>query len=312
MRPDADTTTYFDLQVNGYAGIDFNGDDLVPEALHQACAALRHDGVSGILATVVTEEVGLMCRRLRRIAELREKDPLVEQVVRGLHVEGPFVNEAAGYRGAHPPDSIRPADPDTMRRLLDAGSGLVRLVTLAPERDAGLTVTNWLVDRKIVVAAGHTNASLDELTAAADAGLSLFTHAGNGCPMEMHRHDNIIQRAISLAGRISLTLIADGVHIPFFALKNLIRLAGIENCLIVTDAMAAAGMGPGLYRLARWELRVDENMVARSPDNSHLVGSAMTMRRAAENLREKLGLTTDQIRRLTAVNPRKAIGMEEV
>ena len=189
---------FFDLQVNGYAGIDFNQDGLTGEDLHAVCARLASDGVTGILATIITERLDKMERRLRDLCALREQDPLARRMIAGFHIEGPFLNETPGYRGAHPPDAIRPADMGAMDRLLDAAGGLARLVTLAPERDAGLRVTRMLAGRGIAVAAGHCDPSLDELRGAIDAGLTLFTHLGNGCPMQMHRHDNIIQRALSL------------------------------------------------------------------------------------------------------------------
>src|SRR5262249_45652085 len=157
------------------------------------------DGVAGILATIITDDLGVMCRRLSAIAAFRERDSLARRLVAGIHIEGPFLNEVDGYRGAHPLDAIRPANMESMARLLDAAGGLTRIVTLAPERDPAMAVTRFLASQGIVVSAGHTDATLDELHRAVDAGLSMFTHVGNGCPMVMHRHDNIVQRALSLA-----------------------------------------------------------------------------------------------------------------
>src|SRR5439155_23407513 len=99
---------YVDLQVNGYAGVDFNSDDLSPDDLHRACEALQRDGVAAILATIITEKLDLMCARLARLVELRERDPLARQVIAGIHIEGPFINPMPGYRGAHPADAIIP------------------------------------------------------------------------------------------------------------------------------------------------------------------------------------------------------------
>src|SRR5688572_7430499 len=201
---------YFDIQVNGYGGVDFNQDDLTAEALHAACLRLEADGVDGILATVITDTLDRMCHRLAVLVRLRETDPLARRLISGLHIEGPFLNETAGYRGAHPVDAIHPADADEMNRLLDAAGGLARIVTLAPERDAGLKVTRLLAGRGIVVSAGHCDPTFEQLSAAADAGLTMFTHLGNGCPMQVHRHDNIIQRGLALADRLWITFIADG------------------------------------------------------------------------------------------------------
>ncbi len=300
---------FFDLQVNGYGGVDFNQDALSPDDLHLACERLKNDGVSGILATVISEKLEVMQARLSTLARLREADALAREMIAGIHIEGPFLNETAGYRGAHPLDAMRRADIDAMKRLVGAAQGLTRLVTLAPERDAGLRVTRMLCEAGIVVAAGHCDPSLDKLEAAIDAGLSLWTHLGNGCPMNLPRHDNIIQRALSLSERLWLCFIADGVHVPFFALKNYLRAAGVERCIIVTDAIAPASLGPGHYTLGRWKLDIGPDMVARAPDGSHLVGAAITMRHSAANLQEHLGLSRAQIEALTIINPRRALAL---
>ena len=300
--------TYVDLQVNGYAGVDFNRDGLEADDLHRVCERLDADGVGGFLATIITDDLDAMCRRLSALASLRERDPLAKRLIAGLHIEGPFLNEQDGYRGAHPRDAIRPADLDSMARLLDAAAGLARIVTLAPERDERFVVTRRLAAQGIVVSAGHTDASLDQLRGAIDAGLSMFTHLGNGCPMQMHRHDNIIQRALSLADRLCVSFIADGTHVSFPALGNYLRLAGEGRTIVVTDCTAPAGLGPGRYTLGRWDIVVGDDMVPHAPDRSHLVGSGITMRRSAENLRTALGLPEATVRRLTCDNPRTLLG----
>lgn len=301
------TVGYFDLQINGYGGVDFNQDDLAAEALHAACVRLRDDGAEGVLATIITEDLPRMRGRLRRLVELRERDQLAKQLIVGFHIEGPFISPLAGYRGAHPVDAIRPASIDDAQSLLDAAGGLARLVTLAPECDPGFAVTRFLVDQGVVVSAGHCDPSLDQLHGAADAGLSMFTHLGNGCPMQMHRHDNILQRALSLSDRLWLCFIADGVHVPFFALSNYLRTADVARCIVVTDAIAPAGLGPGRYTLGRWELDIGEDLAARAADGSHLVGSAMSMKLARDNLARRIGLSDDQIDALIRRNPRAAM-----
>lgn len=300
---------YFDIQVNGYGGVDFNQDDLPAEDLHRACEKLRADGVEGILATVVTETPEKMEGRLRRLVELRGRDSLAREMIAGLHVEGPFLNPGEGYRGAHPEDAICRADEDLCQRLVEAGGGLVRIFTLAPEQDADCRIIRQLARLGIVIAAGHTDASLDQLRAAIDAGLSMMTHLGNGCPSVLPRHDNIIQRALFLRKHLWLSFIADGVHVPFHALRNYLDLAMPDGrCIITTDAMAAAGLGPGKHRIARWEVLVKEDLAARAPDGSHLLGSAMSMKQAVANLSQSVGLDQAAIRQMTEHSPRLASG----
>lgn len=299
---------FFDLQVNGYGGVDFNQDDLAAEDLHAVCERLAADGVAGILATFTTEALDTMARRMANLAALRERDPLARQIIAGFHIEGPFISPLDGYRGAHPLDAVRPPDPDAMRRLLDAAGGLVRLVTLAPERDEGLRLTRLLVGEGIVASAGHCDPTLDELRAAADAGLSMFTHLGNGCADLVRRHDNIIERALALHDRLWLCFIGDGVHVPLPALGNYLRAAGLERSVVVTDAVTPAGLGPGVYRHGRFPVRVAENDAARMM-NGALIGAACTMRQCLRNLTDRLGLSEADALRLTATNPRRAIGL---
>ena len=298
-----------DLQVNGYAGTDFNGDDLTAEALHHACVCLREDDCDSILATFITDDVATLERRMSTLVRLREQDELARSVIAGIHIEGPFINPEKGYVGAHPPQCVKPANIEDTKRLLDAAGGLTRIVTLAPEKDEHFHVTEFLANNGITVSAGHCNPSLDVLHAAAEHGLTMFTHVGNGCPMLMHRHDNIIQRALSLRDKLWLCFIPDGVHIDFFALQNYLRVAGLEKTIFVTDAISAARLGPGKFTLAGWDIQIGEDLVARSPDGSHFVGSTVTIPRIVANGQQQLGLSKADLKLLLDTNPRKAIGL---
>ncbi|MDG2124051.1 MAG: N-acetylglucosamine-6-phosphate deacetylase [Verrucomicrobiales bacterium] len=292
-----------DLQVNGYAGVDFNTDTLTPENLHTACLALREDGVTGFLPTVITASLDAMQRRLENLVEFRASDPLAQQLISGFHIEGPFINETRGYVGAHPIEHVTPATPDNAQRLVDAAAGLAKIVTLAPERDPDMATTRHLADQGIVVAAGHCNPDLDQLHASIDAGLKLFTHLGNGCPAEIHRHDNIINRVLSFSDQLHISLIPDGTHIPFFALKNLLAVIPPERAIFVSDAISAARLGPGIYTLGHWTLDIGDDLVARSPDGSHFVGSTITLPRMKSETQPALNLSDADLSRLTLTNP---------
>lgn len=297
----------FDIQVNGYAGTDFNRDDLTAEALHHACTCLVEDGCDQILATFITDTIPNLEKRMRRLVELREQDALAKAVIAGIHIEGPFINPEKGYVGAHPPHAVKPANLEDTKRLLDACGGLAKLMTLAPENDEHYHVTEFIANDGITVSAGHCNATLEQLEAAIGHGLSMFTHVGNGCPMQMHRHDNIIQRALALRDRLWLCFIPDGVHIHFFALQNYLRCAGLERTIFVTDAISAARLGPGNYTLAGWDIVIGDDLVARSPDGSHFVGSTVTVPRIMSHGQQDLGMSKAQLAKVLDENPRKAI-----
>jgi N-acetylglucosamine-6-phosphate deacetylase len=302
---------FFDLQVNGYAGVDFNDSGLSVEQIRTACEQLRSDGVDQILATVITDDPVQMAIRLTNIARACESDELVRAVVHGIHIEGPFLNPADGTVGAHPRQFVQPPNLDVMKSLLDAGQGLTRLVTLAPEIDGGLALIRFLADRGVVVSAGHCDPSRDELSAAIDVGLSMFTHLGNGCSLKLDRHDNIIQRVLSLSDQIWCCFIADGVHVPPFALANYLKLAGIDRSIVVSDAMSAAGLGPGKYSIGSVDVEVDDQNRALLPNSDgRLAGSVATMPWLQEVLTDRVGLSLGEVERVLIRNPRTALGIE--
>ncbi len=301
------TPAYIDLQVNGYAGVDFNADDVSTADIRRSCDAMYKGGVKSFLATITTEFMANMCGRISRIAQARNEDPFIASMITGIHFEGPFISPIDGYRGAHTVDGVITPAIEDCKKIVDAGDGLVKLVTLAPECDADNVVTKYLVSAGIKVAAGHSDATIDQLKSACDAGLSLFTHIGNGCPAIMNRHDNIVQRALSLRDRLYFSFIADGAHIPFFALRNYIDLVGVDRAIIVSDAMSAAGLGPGRYKIGRMEVEVGEDQVARQPGSSLLAGAAVNMPQAANNLADKLNFSQIDIEKMMIINPCKFI-----
>lgn len=298
---------YVDLQVNGFGGIDFNGDSLTAEELHTVCVRLREDGAAAFLPTVITDDLDVMCGRLGRLCDLRQQSPLAIEMIHGFHIEGPFISGEPGFVGAHPAEHVRPARLDDAKRLLEAAGGLARLVTLAPECDADCDTTRYLASQGIVVSAGHCNPTLDVLKAAIDSGLTMFTHLGNACPNQAPKHDNVIQRVLSLAGKLRISFIADGFHVPFFALGNYFNAAGLDRCVVVSDAISAAGQGTGTFWVAGREAHVDEDLVPRSADRSHYVGSATSVALMVERLKSELGLDAASIRQLTCVGPREAL-----
>jgi N-acetylglucosamine-6-phosphate deacetylase len=299
----------FDLQVNGYHGADFCSTELTLEDCAHACSSLAEDGVDGILATVITDTVDAMCRKLARLVQFRDADPQIAAMIRGFHIEGPFLNAAPGYIGAHPPECVVPANVEDMDRLLDAAGGLTQIVTLAPENDPGFATTRFLAGCSVTVSAGHCDTPMETLRGSIDNGLSMMTHLGNGCPVDLPRHDNMIQRALSLSDRLMIGYIPDGAHVDFFALKNYLQVSGPAHSFMVTDAISAAKLGPGTYDLSGAPVEIDEHGVARRPGSPNLAGSTVTMPQVRKDLAEQLGFSDTEIRLLIDINPRRAIGI---
>lgn len=303
---DVANPSWVDLQVNGYAGVDFNADELTVEEVLATCHRLENDSVRGILATIITAPLDQMVKRISRLARWIDEVPEVANKLLGIHVEGPFISPIGGYVGAHPVAAVLSASLDAAGQLLEAGRGHVRLVTLAPESDPGFQVIRMLAAQGILVAAGHSDASRDQLRGAIDAGLRLYTHLGNGCPGMLHRHDNIIQRVLSLAESLAISFIADGHHIPPFALKNYLSLVPDENIVIVSDAISAAGLGPGEFQLGDQTVYVDQAGAAWSADRTHFAGSAATLPKMQSVLSE-LGYSQAQINHWMGTNPTRLL-----
>lgn len=301
--------SYFDLQVNGYAGTDFCSATMTGEQFRAACEALKADGIDRFLATVITDSVEALEFKLQRMVRFREEDELIREMVAGFHVEGPFISPLEGYVGAHPADCVKPANVDDAQRLLDAGSGLVRLMTLAPENDPSLRTTAFLAGQGVTVSAGHCDPDLETLRAAVDAGLSMVTHLGNGCPVTISRHDNFIQRALSLFDQLWLCFIPDGAHVPFFALRNYLKQTGLEKVIFTTDAIVAAGLGPGTYELSGAPVEIDAQGVARRPGSENLAGSTIRGYQVAGNLRNELGMNENEIAQVFRRNPMQALSL---
>ncbi|MEP0347829.1 N-acetylglucosamine-6-phosphate deacetylase, partial [Rhodopirellula bahusiensis] len=299
--------SYVDLQVNGYAGVDFNGNELSTSQVQHACRAMRDHQVDRCLATVITDSMDAMRGRISRIADAIDADADIAKTIAGIHVEGPFLSPLDGYAGAHPKSEIRAAKIEDAQRLLDAGRGHVRLVTLAPEQDPTGETTRWLHQHGLIVAAGHTNASLRELDVAIDAGLSMFTHLGNACPSQVPRHDNIVQRVLSRSSRLAISFIADGFHIPMMALGNYLQCVPEENIVIVSDAISAAGLGPGTYALAGQNVHVDDDGAAWAGCRTHFAGCATSVQTMTEKLRQDLGIDEARIKAWTQTNPARLL-----
>lgn len=297
-----------DLQINGAFGVDFAASDLTVAELESCCERLEGEGVAHFLATLITDSIPNLALALRRLCRMRHESQRVERMLLGFHVEGPFLSSVAGFVGAHDPARTKDANVADMEILWEAAEGLIRLVTLAPERDRDGEVTAWLAQRGCVVSIGHSDASLLQIETAIEAGASLVTHYGNGCPQLLGRHDNILQRLLYFKERLMFTLIADGVHLPSFFLENVRRVIGESRLIVVSDAIHAAGCDGGEYWLAGRPIRVGEDGIPRTLDGLYLAGSGWTQRRMDRWLATELGWSIETRSRLLCENPRAVLG----
>ncbi len=212
-----------DIQVNGYAGVDFCSDPaaLTVESVGRVCRAMRRRGVSAFLPTIVTDSIERVRARLKRICELRRQDESIARMIPGLHLEGVFISPEDGPRGAHPKAHVLlPKDyPDLLDELQELCAGLLRYVTLAPELPGAIEMIARGSRSGIRMALGHHMADDATIAEAVAAGAVLCTHLGNGSHALLPRHQNYIQAQLA-DDRLRGSFIADGHHIYFPALKN--------------------------------------------------------------------------------------------
>ena len=284
--------------------MDFNRPELTAEDLVRATRAMWRTGVTQFLPTVVTAPVKSMLGTLKAIARAREQEPILRRAIPGIHLEGPFLAPEDGPRGAHPADSIRDPDWGLFQQFQDAAGGLIRFVTIAPERPEAIGVIWQLRQAGIAVGIGHTDAKEADIEQAVDAGAQISCHLGNGAHAMLPRHRNYIQKQLA-TDALMASLITDGHHLPPYVVKNMIRCKGVERIILITDAMAAAAAPPGKYRLGEVLAEVGSDGYVRLPGTPYLAGSALTMDRAIENTARFAGLPLEDALRLANRQPRK-------
>lgn len=287
----------FDVQVNGFAGVDFQHDEMTPLDLRRAVEALRRHDTAKIFLTLITDDIDRLCRRFARIEQMVAADPSVAAMIAGYHLEGPWLSPEPGFRGAHPAERMGPPSDADFDRLQAAAGGRIRLVTLAPEWPGSREFIERLRAASVEVSLGHTNASDREIDTAIDAGARFCTHLGNGAPLVLPRHDNIIQRLLARDELIAC-FIPDGIHLPPFVLRNLVRAKPAGRVLFTTDAMAGAGAPPGRYTLGGLPIDVGADGVARQPDGGGFAGSTLTPDEGVRRAAACLGLPAGEARRL--------------
>lgn len=263
-----------DLQVNGFGGVDFQQDNLRIDDLLSAARQLRKAGCARFLLTLITDEWPKLTARLRHLKNLRAQSAELQSVIAGWHIEGPFLSAEPGFHGAHDPKLMLDPTPAHIRELREITGNDPLLLTLAPERACALEAITLAISLGIKISLGHTNASSEILREAVQAGATMFTHLGNGCPRELDRHDNILWRVIETP-RLTVSLIPDGTHVSAPLFRLLHRVLKSDALFYTTDAMAAAGAGPGRYHLGALEVEVGEDQIVRQPGKTNFAGSAL-------------------------------------
>ena len=291
----------FDLQVNGFGGVDFNAPRLTAERAAEAVERMRTTGVTRCLPTLITSSLEQFSASARVLGRMRSA------AVAGIHMEGPYLSPDEGARGAHSRGWIAPASVDDFRRRQDAAAGRIVLVTLAPEVPGAIALIEHLVESGVRVAIGHTTADPHWIGDAIAAGATLATHLGNGCAQMLPRHPNVIWELLA-SDALFASLIVDGHHLPPATVKVMVRAKGAHRTILVTDATAAAGSAPGRYTIGGVNGDLDEDGRVSLPGTPYLAGSALTLDRAIGRAARFTGLPIDEVIQMASTIPAEYIG----
>ena len=297
---------FFDVHIHGAMGHDVM--EATPAALGAMGSFLAAHGTGSFLATTVTAPLDATLRSLSGLAKLLAQPPAQTGIAGraqavGIHLEGPFLSHTK--RGVQPVEHLLVPNTATFDRLFEASEGRIRLMTLAPELPGAIELTAHATARGVRVSLGHSNATAAETRAAIAAGAVSATHTFNAMRPLDHREPGILGTALT-NDALFAELICDGIHVAPEMVKLWWRAKGPERAILVTDALSAAGMPDGVYRLGEFAVQVANG---RAMANGVLAGSVLTLDRALANFMEFTGAPLEQALRLLTVNPASMTGL---
>ena len=266
-----------DIQLNGFAGIDFSDPQLEPEIAIGVLPHLFRTGVTSFCPTLVTNSRKNLLRNFRVMEQARTAR-LFRLATPCYHLEGPYLSPE-GARGVHDPSLMHSPDWSEFEEIQNAANGNIGIVTVAPELPGAIDFIERAAASGVVVAIGHTDAVPEQIHAAVAAGARLSTHLGNGCPQMLDRHSNPLWAQLARE-ELSASIICDTFHLPADVVKVVRGMKGPKGTILITDATHAAGMPPGRYRIVGTELELLPNGKLIKADGACLGGSALGMDRA--------------------------------
>jgi N-acetylglucosamine-6-phosphate deacetylase len=288
---------FVDIHCHGGGGASYTECD--QERLAVAVAAHRRHGTTTTVASLVSATIETLAEQITALRDL-----VRDGLFAGIHLEGPFIS--AARCGAHDPAMLRAPDPDSVARLLAAGEGTIRMVTLAPELDGGVDAVRRFVDANVVVAVGHTDATLAQVLPAVDAGATVATHLFNGMRPLHHREPGPIGALLD-DERVTVELICDLVHLHPTVVRMAARHAGPTRTVLVTDAMAAAGVGDGVYQVGALRVTVRDG-VPTLDGGGGLAASTLTLDAAVRNFVHSCGMSMVDAAAAVAGRPAELLG----
>ena len=295
---------WIDLQVNGFAGVDYNAPDALHEEIGRSIRVLFSTGVTRFFPTIITGPAERMAGALANLAVARRELP-EGRAMEGFHMEGPHISPEEGARGAHPAEYVRPPDIDEYRRWQEVAEGNVKIVTVSPEWPSITAYIEEVVSDGVVISIGHTKATTEQIDDAVRAGATMSTHLGNGAPFMIPRFPNYIWDQLA-NDRLTAGFIVDGIHLPASYVKVALRAKGTDRSFFVTDAVMPAGCEPGPYVLGTVAVTLHPGERVTLRDSERLAGSASRIDRGVENLMRQGEVSLPEAMAMVTRNPARA------
>ncbi|RLG83470.1 MAG: N-acetylglucosamine-6-phosphate deacetylase [Thermoprotei archaeon] len=297
---------FIDIHVHGGGGADTM--DATYDVINTISKTHARGGTTALVPTTVSAPLEDIIRAINAVKEAMVRGVEGAKVL-GIHIEGPYIS--VEQKGAHDEKFIRSPSREEVERLLEY-SDVIKIITAAPEVDGCLELGRVMSSRGVLMSIGHSNATIYEVLKAVEAGYRHVTHIYSGCSMvrriRAYRYPGVVEAAF-LVDDLTVEMIADGKHLPPHLIKLVLKNKPLDKVCVVTDAMRAAGLPPGRYRLRTIEAIVDEG-VAWLPDRTAFAGSVAKMNTMIKVLVDDVGLPLQDAIRLASINPAKIIGID--
>ena len=291
---------FIDVHIHGAAGHDVM--DATAEALNGLADALPKEGTTSFLATTMTQTDTAISSALENLREFQAQEGQAEML--GAHLEGPFISDKRA--GAQPIEHIAKPSYPLFRKWQKLSGDQIRLVTLAPETENGLSFIKSLAEDGVIASIGHSDGTLEEVQAAVRSGASHVTHLYNQMSPFHHRNPGVVGAALTEDG-LSVEVIADFIHSHPTSVELAFRQKGAERLILITDAMRAKGLAPGVYDLGGQDVQVTQKD-ARLADGT-LAGSILTMETAVKNIQSITGCSLNELVAMTSANAAKELDL---
>lgn len=295
------TPGFIDIHIHGAGGYDVM--DGTEHSIEQISALVARHGTTSYLPTTLTmsaESINNSLSAINNVMKLGKGKNIL-----GVHLEGPFINEEK--KGAQNGKYILPPSISNYHHIAGNSHEIVKRITLAPEFDKSFELIKYLSKNGVCVSAGHTCAASEEFNNSVENGVSLCTHLFNGMNPLHHRTPGVVGGALSNE-KVFVEFIPDLYHIHKDVIKIIVNAKGEDKCIIVTDALSAACLGKGTYRLGDQEVTVTEN--GARLENGALAGSTIMMDQAVKNMVHVVGISAEKVLKMATLNPAKVLNVD--